>query len=76
MPCPELEILGLARGDDCSIYDLLSKPDARKEFKEYSVQIIEIINQYRKCNSPVKIKGVQDAKFEEAVDLDKEWDES
>ena len=120
MPCPELQILGLARGGGASIYELLSKPDARKELKEYSEQVIEIINQYTKwgfkvcgvlgidgspccgvdlyyhrgekpgtgafmeelkpllakCNPPIRIKGIQDAKVEEAVNLVREWDES
>ncbi|MFC2124539.1 CD3072 family TudS-related putative desulfidase [Bacteroidota bacterium] len=118
MPCPETQILGLARRGN--IYEQLSKPGARKELREYSDQIIEIIQQNRKwnfkvcgvlgidgspccgvdlyynegekpgtgafmeelkpllakCNPAVKIRGIQDAKVEEAVELVKNWDES
>lgn len=51
LPCPETQILGLAR--DGEIYDLLSEPDARNELKTYANQVLELVNEYQKWDFKV-----------------------
>jgi len=51
LPCPETQILGLAR--DGEIYDLLSEPDARNELKTYANQVLELVHEYRKWDFKV-----------------------
>jgi predicted secreted protein len=51
LPCPETQILSLAR--DGNIYKLLSEPDARNELKTYADQVLELVHEYQKWDFKV-----------------------